>query len=136
MDKIDFRKELPQLYAPKSRDFEVVQVPKMRFLKVDGQGDPNTSPAYVEAMQWLFTVAYTLKFASKARGKDYVVPPPESLWFADDVTAFRRGEKSAWHWTQMLMAPSWITKKDFAAALKIRQREAWQAARIAALRGL
>ena len=46
MDKIDFKKSLKTLYdAPKGR-FARVDVPKLRYVMVDGQGDPNTAPAY------------------------------------------------------------------------------------------
>ena len=44
MDKIDYKKTEKHLYLPKSP--AIVQVPEMVFFAVDGQGDPNTSPAY------------------------------------------------------------------------------------------
>jgi hypothetical protein len=43
MGKLDFKKELAELYNPKNRDWEVVDVPAMNFLMVDGKGDPNTA---------------------------------------------------------------------------------------------
>jgi hypothetical protein len=50
----------------------------MQFAKVDGEGDPNTAPAYRSAVEWLYGVSYAAKFAAKAAlGKDYVVPPLE-----------------------------------------------------------
>jgi hypothetical protein len=42
MEKIDFRKELKELYAPSGRDFSVVDVPRMSFLMADGAGNPNS----------------------------------------------------------------------------------------------
>jgi len=119
MDKIDFKKELQHLYNPSAREFTVVEVPEMQFLMIDGHGDPNTEPAYQEAVEALYGVAYKLKFTSKQRlGKDYTVPPLEGLWWAADMETFTVNlDKSAWDWTMMIMQPEWITPELFAQAV-------------------
>lgn len=96
----------------------MVEVPEMRFVKVDGEGDPNTAEAYGVAVAWLFSVSYGMKFAAKAAlGKDYVVPPLEGLWWADDPSSFVTREKDRWHWTMMVMAPDFVTAEMFDAAV-------------------
>jgi hypothetical protein len=109
-DKVDFKKSLKQLYAPtKSKGFHVVDVPAMRFLMIDGKGDPNSAPEYRQAVEALYALAYALKFASKTQlDKDYVVPPLEGLWWAKDMNTFITREKSKWEWTMMMMIPEWI----------------------------
>jgi hypothetical protein len=110
VDKADVRRELKDLYAPSSRDFSVVEVPRLPFLMVDGEGDPNTAAAYRDAVEALYSVSYTLKFASKRQlGKDYVVPPLEGLWSAADPLAFSRRAKDEWRWTMLILQPSWIS---------------------------
>jgi len=109
--KIDFKKELKHLYRPSRKAFALVDVPEMAFLMMDGQGDPNVDPTYEEIVGTLYSVAYTIKFASKAIGKDYVVPPLEGLWWAEDMDAFSMEDKGAWQWTMMVMQPEWITDK-------------------------
>ena len=111
MTKIDFKKELKHLYRPSKKAFEIVHVPEMAFLTMDGQGDPNVEPAYEEIVGTLYSVAYTIKFASKAIGKDYVVPPLEGLWWTEDMDAFSMDDKGAWQWTMMVMQPDWITEE-------------------------
>ncbi|MGW8318368.1 MAG: GyrI-like domain-containing protein [Candidatus Promineifilaceae bacterium] len=119
MSKIDFKKEYKHLYRPSPKAFEILDVPPMNFLMVDGQGDPNTSSAYQEAMEGLYAAAYTLKFASKRElEKDYIVPPLEGLWWAEDVDVFTIGlDKDAWQWTAMIMTPDWIDQEVVALAL-------------------
>jgi len=119
MDKVDIKKALQHLYNPSSRDFSVIEVPEMQFLMVDGHGDPNTEPAYQEAVEVLYGVAYKLKFTSKQRlEKDYTVPPLEGLWWAADMDTFTVNlDKSAWDWTMMIMQPEWITPELFAQAV-------------------
>ena len=119
MTKIDFKKELKHLYQPASKKFEVVDVPSMNFLMIDGQGDPNTAKEYQDALEALYAVAYKLKFISKkALVKDYVVPPLEGLWWAEDMEQFTTGgDKNAWQWTMMIMQPEWVTQEMFENAL-------------------
>jgi hypothetical protein len=107
--KIDFKKTLDS-YRVKRGVFRVVDVPDLQYLMIDGHGDPNTSPEYTEAIQALYPVAYKLKFASKRDlDRDYVVPPLEALWWADDMDSFTATrDKSLWKWTLMLMTPDWI----------------------------
>lgn len=109
--KIDFKKALKHLYRPSKKAFEIVHVPEMAFLMIDGHGDPNVEPAYEEIVRTLYSMAYTIKFASKAMGKDYVVPPLEGLWWAEDMDAFSMDDKGAWQWTMMVMQPEWITEE-------------------------
>lgn len=117
MTKIDFKKELKHLYGPSSREFQVVDVPDLKFLKIDGQGDPNTAAEYAEAVEALYAVAYKVKFLSKQAERDYVVPPLEGLWWAEDLDAFTSArDKSRWDWTMMLMTPDWITADQVARA--------------------
>ena len=111
MSKVDFKRELKHLYQPTAKAFVMVDVPSMDYLMVDGHGDPNTAQEYQEAIEALYAVAYKVKFMSKKElGRDYVVPPLEGLWWAEDMEAFTtQRDKSAWDWTMMIMQPDWIT---------------------------
>ena len=42
-EKYDVKREHPELYAPSAKEFAIVDVPPMRYLAVDGHGDPNTA---------------------------------------------------------------------------------------------
>lgn len=119
MEKVDFKKELDYLYKPSSKEFAIVTVPPLKYLMIDGEGDPNKSPEYAAAIEALYSVSYTLKFMSKKElGQDYVVPPFESLWWADDMSAFAKGHKESWKWTAMIMVPNWISKTMVKKAVK------------------
>ncbi len=120
MEKIDFKKSLKHLYQPGKADFELVDVPEMQFLMIDGHGDPNNAIEYQHALEALYTAAYKLKFLSKKQLKlDYVVPPLEGLWWAEDMDAFTtQRDKSRWSWIMMIMTPEWIAPELFAQALE------------------
>jgi len=111
MIKIDYKKELKHLYRASAKKVEIVDVPEMNFLMIDGVGDPNTSQEFQEAVEALFSVSYTLKFMIK-KGElevDYGVLPLEGLWWADDMSQFSTQNKELWIWTLMIMQPAYVT---------------------------
>ena len=118
MLKVDFKKSFKDLYHP-PKEFVVVDVPEMQFLMVDGHGDPNEAQEYQDAVEALYALAYKLKFISKRNmDKDYVVPPLEGLWWAEDMDTFTvTREKSRWDWTMMIMTPEWVTKDMYRDAV-------------------
>ena len=124
MEKVDFKKTLKHLYRPKKK-FEIVDVPEMQFIMVDGHGDPNTSQEYADAVEALYAVAYKMKFMSKKQlEKDYTVPPLEGLWWAEDMDTYLTRDKSAWDWTMMIMTPDWITEDIFSDAVdEVRKKK-------------
>jgi hypothetical protein len=111
MTRYDVKRELKQCYAPKNTDWALVDVPAQQFIAVDGRGDPNTSPDYARAVEALYTVAYTIKFASKRTlDRDFVVGPIEGLWWSDRPEVFITRDKGAWHWRMLISQPDWITE--------------------------
>ena len=111
MDKIDFKKTLKHLYSPSPNKIEIVDVPEMQFLMIDGEGNPNTAQEYKDALEALYGLAFSLKFMLKKRGgfPDYSVPPLEGLWWAEDMSVFVQEQKDEWIWTMMIMQPDFVT---------------------------
>jgi len=111
MAPYDVKRELKDCYAPRNREWRLVEVPPQRFLAVDGMGDPNTSPDYARAVEALYAVAYTLKFASKRAGQDFVVGPLEGLWWSPDPAVFTARLKDSWHWRMLISLPHWVSEQ-------------------------
>lgn len=143
MSKLDLKRELKHLYTPSAKEISVVDVPKLSYLMVDGQGDPNTTAAYAEAVEALFSLSYAIKFAVKKApeggpggGVDYAVMPLEGLWWSDDLSVFTSGDRSAWRWTMMIMQPDFVPAElvgSVSAALaKRKQLPALERVRFAA----
>ncbi|HVN55315.1 MAG TPA: GyrI-like domain-containing protein [Anaerolineaceae bacterium] len=128
MTRLDWKKDWKALYFPPAAPV-TVDVPLLNFLMIDGRGDPNTSPVYQEAVEALFSLSYTLKFAiKKAEGVDYSVLPAEGLWWVEDMSLFTTTDKSGWDWTMMIAQPEPVTaewvEKARAEALKKKGLEA------------
>jgi hypothetical protein len=112
--KLDMKRDLTPLYAP-STDPVLVEVPPLRYLTIDGvipEGDtgPGTDPGFQEAIGALYGVTYTLKFESKASGRDFVVMPLEGLFWADGTEDAPPVGASPMRWTLMIVQPPWITQ--------------------------
>lgn len=119
MIKIDLKKEMKHLYQPGAKEVVQVEVPALKYLMVDGEGDPNTSQEYSQAVEALFSVSYTAKFMVKKgpQAVDYSVMPLEGLWWADDMSVFVANDKAKWKWTMMIMQPSFVADEVISAAM-------------------
>jgi hypothetical protein len=118
MLKVDIKKTRGDYFKAPQDEFVLIDVPRFNFVMVDGQGDPNASPDYEAAVSALYATSYKLKFMSKASGRDYVVPPLQGLWWADDMADFVARRKDRWRWTMMVMLPDWVTASAFAEAVE------------------
>ncbi|MBY9008748.1 MAG: GyrI-like domain-containing protein, partial [Candidatus Lokiarchaeota archaeon] len=91
--KIDFKKTMKEFYQPNPKEVVLVDVPEMQFLMIDGMGSPGDSKEYQDALAALYPISFKTKFLSKAKGNDYVVPPLEGLWWADEMKDFIEGNR-------------------------------------------
>jgi hypothetical protein len=118
MPKLDFKKQLSALYAPGAKEVQIVDVPGMNFVMIDGTGDPDAA-AYQEAVETLYSISYTLKFmVKKETGADYGVMPLEGLWWAKNLEDFAAQKRNNWQWTSMIMQPEPVTQEFFQAAIE------------------
>jgi len=118
MEKVDLKKELKTLYTAPIGGFTILDVPPLVYFMIDGHGDPNVEPGYQNAVEALYATSYTLKFMSKdSLGKDYVVPPLEGLWWAEDLSDFLSRRKDRWSWTMMIMVPNFVPQITAEAAI-------------------
>ncbi len=120
MDKLDLKIQYRHLYSPSAKMAEIIEIPPLQFIMVDGHGDPNVSPEYGEAVQTLYSLSYTLKFhVKKTLGIDYGVMALEGLWWMPDMTKFKSAPKSEWDWTMMILQPDIITRELFEEAKQL-----------------
>jgi hypothetical protein len=117
MEKIDLRKKYKDLYTPSKKEFSLVEIPSFQYLMIDGEGDPNTTTAYQQAIETLYGLSYTLKFGiKKSLGLDYTVMGLEGLWYSADMNTFSMEHKDDWQWTMMMLQPDFVTRDLFEEA--------------------
>jgi hypothetical protein len=125
MGKIDLKKELKTFYNPTHKEVTLIDIPKMNFIMIDGQGAPE-SPQFAQSLQSLYPIAYTIKFDKKKTvGPDYGVMPLEGLFWAEDMAVFmpETADRNQWQWTLMIMQPDLVTRKDFENAVAASKKK-------------
>lgn len=118
MNKVDFKKELKHLYVPSKKQPSIVTVPNMKFIMIDGIGNPNTSQEFQESVEALYAIAYAIKMLPKKNMTpegyfEYVVPPLEGRWDTIDGKEFDLNKKDKLKWTIMIMQPDFVTDELF-----------------------
>ncbi len=113
----DYKNECRALYMPKTTP-GVVDVPFMRFIAVNGAGNPNDPDGeYQKALGILYPVAYAIKMSYKTDYHidgffEYVVPPLEGLWWTDNAGISDFTDKSTFKWTAMIRVPDFVNVQD------------------------
>jgi hypothetical protein len=113
---LDFKKERKDLYQPKTIP-SIIDVPKMTFIAIDGQGNPNTSAEYAAALEALYGLSYTIKMGNKDI-LEYVVAPLEGFWSSADEECIGSDglfiiNKDAFVWTALIRQPDFVTSEVF-----------------------
>ena len=130
MEKIDLKKKYKHLYLPSAKKVSVVDVPEFKFVMMDGQIEANTEvnelPEFMQAMEAMYGISYTLKFKSKRREQnpiDYTVMALEGQWWVESGN-FDYTHNDPWQFILMMMQPDHITDDMFAEALvELKQKK-------------
>ncbi|HNT30300.1 MAG TPA: GyrI-like domain-containing protein, partial [bacterium] len=125
MSPLDYKKSQKAYYAPKA-DPEIITIPPMQFLMIDGKRYPGEDNAdYKAAIEVLYAVSYKLKFLLKdqppAGYTDYVVPPLEGLWWMEGE--WIQENKDAWQWTMMIRQPEFISENHVKDACSVVRKK-------------
>ena len=113
---------------PKSRP-EIIIVPKMNYIAVRGEGDPNEADgAYKKAVGVLYSVAYTIRMSYKGSHKidgffEYVVPPLEGFWRQGSNSDIDFSDKGKFSWISVIRLPDFVTEEDFKWAVDEASRK-------------
>lgn len=125
MEKLDLKEQFKRFHSTRDMTPVLLQIPAANYLMIDGSGDPNTSASFGQAVQALYSVSYTLKFAFKkgASAVDYPVMALEGLWWTKDMETFSVESKDEWLWTLMIMHPEIVTADDVATTVEEVRRK-------------
>ena len=119
----DFKKEYKEFYMPPKKP-SIVTIPKMNYIAVRGQGDPNPEESeYKQAIGLLYGIAFTIKMSKMGSHKidgyfDYVVPPLEGFWWQEGVIGVDYSRKDDFNWISVIRLPDFVTREDFEWAVE------------------
>ena len=119
----DYKKEYKEFYMPKGKP-SIVTVPKMNYIAVRGQGDPNAEDGdYKAAIGLLYGIAFTIKMSKMGSRQiegyfDFVVPPLEGFWRQDGIDGVDYSRKEDFQWISVIRLPDFVTEDDFRWAVE------------------
>lgn len=129
MAAYDFKREYKSLYNPKKTP-DIIDVPEMKFIMVEGSGNPNTSSSYKEALEILYGLSYAIKMSKKNDTQpkgyfDFVVPPLEGLWWFDEdsFNGEVKSRKDEFNWIMMIRQPDFVTTEVFESIKKVLSKK-------------
>lgn len=119
----DYKKEYKEFYLPPKKP-TIVEVPKMNYIAVRGQGNPNEEEGeYKKAIRLLYGIAFTIKMSYKGTHKmegyfQYVVPPLEGFWWQENVKGVDYSHKETFQWIAVIRLPDFVTREEFEWAVE------------------
>jgi hypothetical protein len=124
MDLSHDRTLIRTLYVPGTKDFTLVNVPELTFAAVDSVGDPSSEKG-AAAVKALFAAVLPIRREQKARmGKDFVEPPLEMVYWADDMADIAAKNRARWQWRAMIVLPGWVDEAVLSGAVAEAERQA------------
>ncbi len=129
MEILDLKKRYKNLYEPSSKKAELIQVPRLNYIVIDGViekgSSPETSLGFADATQAIYGISYTLKFMSKKAKEnpvDYPVMALEGLWWVEDGF-FDINIKDNWSFTLLIMQPDLISQAVFDEGMAVLRKK-------------
>jgi hypothetical protein len=116
MEKIDLYQVHKADYAAPRRPV-LLSIAKASYLGIAGRGAPG-GDAFERAVGAIYSVAFTIKMASKRAGRDYGVSKLEGLWWVDSGRSVLAEPKDNWSWRLLIRTPEFIGKRELEAARK------------------
>jgi hypothetical protein len=124
MEKLDLTKQFKSYYNAKAKP-ELLNIEKAQYLSITGKGDPSGED-FMQKIQAIYPVAYALKFACKAKGKDFVVAKLEGLWWYDEeryagvsiADSPKAIPRSEWEYRLLIRIPDYVEGKDVQTAVE------------------
>jgi len=115
----DRRKEFNRLYRSSDETVDVVDVPAMNFLMIDGPGEGDSYRDFRDSIEALYTVTYALKIVigKSVMGFEYSVMPLESLRWTNAASPPAVGSGTR-RWRLMIVQPEYVGQDLFNEVLK------------------
>ncbi|GGO01159.1 GyrI-like domain-containing protein [Saccharibacillus kuerlensis] len=124
-NKIHYKKDYKSFYQPKAVP-EVLHIPAMPFLTIEGSGDPNEEP-FAQDTAALYSLSYAVKMSYKSDNVptgyyEYTVFPLEGIWDLVDRTK-TAVDKSNLKYKIMIRQPDFLTQEGFIHFLEQTRRK-------------
>lgn len=120
IEKLDLSKADKNYYTAR-KEPRLVDLDSYYYLTISGKSSPESS-LFIEAIEKLYSVAYSIKFICKAEDMDFVVPKMEGYWWIDGgfdaQHKFTETPPSEWNWKIAIRMPDFVEGDHFYRATR------------------
>lgn len=111
-----------RLYRGRKGRLELVDVPELGYLVLNGRGAPHDQ--FPQAFATLMPLAYGAHFALWKRGVETRIMPPEAVFWVDGPEPWALGNRPQveWQWSLMVMQPAPIDEQAINGAMENARR--------------
>lgn len=117
MNKLDLTKTDKTYYTAKKTP-QIIDATPYNYLTINGVSSPEDS-VFLNAIESIYAVAYSVKFSFKEEGKDFVVPKMEGQWWSEGPQLFEETPRDEWHWNIAIPMPEFVNKSDVERAIQV-----------------
>ncbi len=122
MQRRDMRAELASLYAAKATAPQLIEVPSLPVIALDGVGDPATSTGFQRAIEALMSIAWGIRARRKAQDPPVTIKvmPLEGVWslpgipFSEDPAV-----RAQLEWSLQIVQPEDVTPGELDAVREV-----------------
>lgn len=113
-EKFDIAKIYPKLYVASKEMPTIVEVPLMRILAINGEGDPQ-GPRFKDSVAALYSMAYAIKFLPRKNINpegyiDFNVTAIEVMWSMKNGAKLDISQKDNILWEAFVVVPGFVTQ--------------------------
>jgi len=116
MTKIDLKKEDKAYYTaklvPSLHDFGAID-----YISISGVSAPEDS-LFLNSIEAIYPVAYTIKKYCKAESNDFVVSKMEAYWWVESELPFDQVPRAEWYWKILMRMPDFVTTAHVEEAIQ------------------
>ena len=114
-EKFDITEFYPKLYVAKHGSTEIIDVPMLRVLAINGEGSID-SPRFKESIDAIYSVAYAILQMPKDGLQiddflDFKISPLEILWSTKNGKDFLARDYENSNWEAFIVVPGFVTQK-------------------------
>jgi len=122
VEKLDLAKQDKDYYKA-GKEPVLIELGSLPYLTIDGRGKPGGEGSQ-DVFGALYSVAYTAKFAHKAKGRDFSIAKLEGLyWGTEGGAEFTGTAMEDMSWKLMVRVPDYVDANGVEAAKKVAREK-------------
>lgn len=111
-------KKTDRTYYSASSHPSLITLGPIDYLTISGVGAPMAD-LFLNSIQAIYAVAFTIKKFTKDEGIDFVVPKMEAYWWVESEMPFDEVPREEWYWKILIRMPEFVNTAHVEEAIQM-----------------